>query len=101
MIPFVIPCKLLGPRLHMFTFIIWGVHRLLNTVYTHSGYEFPWFPTNLCLFWVNASYHDYHHSHNVGNFGSMFTLWDSLLGANKVYFKHINDYRGKPSEKQG
>lgn len=93
---------ILGAHLHMFSYIIWGVIRLMNTVYTHSGYEFPWFPNNMLLFWVNASYHDYHHSHNIGNYGSMFSLWDSLIGSNTVYFSYISDYKNFPrKEKTG
>lgn len=29
--------------------------------------------------------HDYHHSHNVGNFGSFFVFWDWLCGTDQAY----------------
>jgi sterol desaturase/sphingolipid hydroxylase (fatty acid hydroxylase superfamily) len=34
-----------------------------------------------------ASYHDHHHSHNVGNYAGSCYIWDLLLGTNKEYMK--------------
>ena len=42
----------------------------------HSGYDLPIplrFPCS------NARRHDWHHSHNNGNFGTWICLWDRLL----------------------
>ncbi|CDW77386.1 sterol desaturase family protein [Stylonychia lemnae] len=90
-IPFIIPAVILGQRMHYYTYIIWGTHRILNTVILHSGYDFPWLPNDMCLFYSNAQYHDYHHSHNVGNFGGMFSIWDTLIGTNHTYYKYIDE----------
>jgi sterol desaturase/sphingolipid hydroxylase (fatty acid hydroxylase superfamily) len=35
----------------------------------------------------SAEYHNFHHSHNVGGFGSFFTLWDTVFGTNKDFFE--------------
>eukprot|EP00347_Sterkiella_histriomuscorum_P015948 403355075 len=90
-VPFIIPCLILGSRLHYFTYFIWGSFRIANTVYVHSGYDFPWVPNDICIFYGNSTYHDYHHSHNVGNFGGMITLWDTIIGTNGSFFKYIEE----------
>lgn len=36
----------------------------------------------------SAEYHNFHHSHNIGNYSSFFTYWDSIFGTNKAYFEH-------------
>ena len=48
-------------------------HRLFldtGAFVTDSGFEFPWSPFRLLPFSASATYHDYHHSHNRGNFSS-------------------------------
>lgn len=37
---------------------------------------------------LDPEYHDFHHSHNVGNFGSMFGFWDTIMNTNKEYRKY-------------
>ena len=37
----------------------------------------------------SSIYHNFHHSHNVGNYGSFFTIWDTLCGTNRHYFKYL------------
>jgi sterol desaturase/sphingolipid hydroxylase (fatty acid hydroxylase superfamily) len=37
----------------------------------------------------SASYHDFHHTHNVGNYSSFFQIWDTIFGTNKSYFKYL------------
>ncbi|MCB9642200.1 MAG: sterol desaturase family protein [Myxococcales bacterium] len=71
---------LLGWEVHILTFWIWLVLRILETVDGHSGYELPfWFPHKL-LYGSGASVHDYHHAYNKGNFASFFHHWDKLCG---------------------
>ena len=98
MLPFAMPCLILGRYMHLYTFMIWGFFRLVNTIYLHSGYDFPWFTNDLCLFYANSAYHDYHHSHNIGNYAGMLTIWDSLIGANQNYYEYINDHKAKAKE---
>jgi len=70
---------MLGPILfarHLLTLWIWLAVRLMETVEDHSGYEFPYSPTNCIPFWGGAVHHDYHHKEFEGNYASVFTLWD-------------------------
>lgn len=90
---------------HLFTVMLFLVVRLAETIDVHSGYEvrvrtraralsprvhshahaqLPWSFFNLL---DGPRRHDYHHSHNVGNFGTCFHLWDTLLGTDEAYLK--------------
>lgn len=79
---------LLGSRMHFGTYLAWIVVRAGEGVDGHCGYEFPWSPFRLMPFSASASYHDFHHSHNVGNYSSLFTIWDSVFGANAAYIEY-------------
>ena len=82
--------------MHMGTLIIWVILRMFETVDGHSGYEFSWSPFRLLplsgilykilIFNFNfkgsANYHSYHHTHNIGNYGSFFTIWDTIMKTN-------------------
>jgi len=77
---------LAGPTLlrsHIFTLMIWLFIRITETIDAHSGYEFPWSPYKLIPFQGGAGRHDYHHSKNVGDYGSFFVFWDRLCGTNR------------------
>jgi len=92
MAPTVIPFTILGPNLHFFTGIMHISQKLLNSIIQHSGYEFPWNPIGIIPFQAYASYHDYHHSANIGNYSGSFIIWDFLLGGvNKSYFEFYED----------
>ena len=87
---FLLGMYILGARVHFFTFVIWGLVRIMGAHDVHSGYEFPWNPLHLIPFTASPTYHDYHHSKNTGNFGSLFTVWDSLFDTNKDYLLKKN-----------
>lgn len=80
---------LLGSRMHFGAYLLWVLFRTAEGVDGHSGYEFPWSPFRLIPFSASASYHDFHHSHNVGNYSSFLTIWDIVFGDNAAYVKHI------------
>jgi sterol desaturase/sphingolipid hydroxylase (fatty acid hydroxylase superfamily) len=86
-IPVVIPCILLGKNMHFFTFIIWSMYRLAETTDGHSGYEFSWSPYRLIPFSASATYHEFHHSYNMGNYSSFFVTWDTFFGTNKMFYR--------------
>lgn len=69
-IPAGIGAMILGSKLHVFTFLIYGFARTSETVDAHSGYEFSWSPFRMLPFATSAKYHDFHHSVNIGNFSS-------------------------------
>lgn len=78
-IPAVIPVMLLGSSLHCFTFLLWSVYKVSFSLENHSGYEFQWSPFRILPFIANSSFHDRHHSHNSGDYGSSCYLWDLLF----------------------
>lgn len=77
---------ILGNKLHVSMLMAWGIIRVFETHDGHSGYEFPWSPFRLIPFGGDATYHDFHHSKNVGNYGSFMTIWDSVFNTNKDYY---------------
>ena len=80
---------ILMKKVHVATLILWSILRSFETADGHSGYDFPWSPFRLFPFSGTAEYHNYHHTHNVGNFTSIFTWLDSCFGTNKVFFFFI------------
>lgn len=79
---------LLGKRMHFCSLLAWSLARSFEGVDGHSGYEFPWSPFRVLPLACSATYHDFHHSHNLGNYSSFFTFWDSLFGLNRPFFDH-------------
>lgn len=87
LLPFSLGPMLLGS--HLYTFWMWIILRLWETLDGHSGYSFPWSPFRLIPFSGSAAHHDFHHSRNVGNFASFFTWWDRLGGTDKAFHDHM------------
>ena len=77
---------LLRREMHHFTYILWVLYRMFETVDGHSGYEFSFSPFRLLPLSAGAQYHNFHHTENVGNFGSQFVIMDTLFGTNKAYY---------------
>jgi len=65
--------------------------KLWQSIDAHSGYNwpFPVSPFSVIASMDCAPAHDYHHSHNVGNFGGYFIFWDYMMGTDKAYTKHL------------
>jgi len=78
---------ILGKRMHVFTYIIWNIFRNAESSDGHSGYEFSWSPFRLLPFATSATYHDFHHLYNIGNFSSFFSLWDTISGTNVKFYE--------------
>ena len=76
----------MGNSMHMSSLMIWGLVRTLESHDGHSGYDFPWSPFRLVPFGTDATYHDYHHSKNVGNFSSTMTIWDTVFNTNQDFY---------------
>ena len=87
--PSIMGAEFLGMRMHAYTYMVWVVVRIYETVDGHSGYSFPWVPFRLFPVQSPGGYHEFHHSHNVGNYSSFFTIWDTLSGSNKFYYDYI------------
>lgn len=92
------PGIFLGPMLlrsHVSTLWVWLVIRTLEGVDGHCGYDFWFSPFRYFPFRPGAQVHDYHHSHNVGNYGSLFTFWDTICGTNMSFQDYKMRERGK------
>lgn len=74
---------------HVVVFWAWLCLRIIETVDAHSGYNFSFSPFTLIPFINGADRHDFHHSHNVGSYGSFFCFWDWIMGTDKPY----NEYK--------
>lgn len=77
----------LGSRAHCFTFFFWIAWKVMISSEGHSGYEFPWSPMRVLPLVSGPSYHDHHHSNNVGNFAGSCYFWDLMLGTSDPYWK--------------
>mmetsp|Transcript_55562 Transcript_55562/g.109691 ORF Transcript_55562/g.109691 Transcript_55562/m.109691 type:complete len:263 (+) Transcript_55562:60-848(+) len=89
---------ILGPLLmgsHAKVFWFWLFIRLLETIDAHSGYSFPLSPFHMFGFQGGADRHDFHHSHNVGCYGSFTIFWDWICGTDKAFL----DWKAKKSKK--
>ena len=87
---------ILGDKMHFMTLILWTMLKSVEPAIVHSGYEFPWDFTKILPFSSPAVFHDYHHTHNLGNFSSFFTFWDIMLSSG-IFFV---DYLEKKEEKK-
>lgn len=85
--PTLTPCLILGKKMHYYQAVHWLTIRIYETHEGHSGYEFPWSPFRLIPFGNDATYHDYHHSKNFGNYASLMSIWDTLFDTNKDYYE--------------
>eukprot|EP00123_Amoebidium_parasiticum_P016538 comp23483_c0_seq1/m.39272 comp23483_c0_seq1/g.39272 ORF comp23483_c0_seq1/g.39272 comp23483_c0_seq1/m.39272 type:complete len:287 (-) comp23483_c0_seq1:388-1248(-) len=75
-------------KVHHVSLVTWLVIRIVETIDAHSGYTFPLSPFQL-LPWLQggSDRHDFHHSHNLGSYGSFFTFWDWITGTDQPYKK--------------
>lgn len=71
--------------LHISTTMIWFIFRFWHNNSTHVGYNFPWWPTSLIPFTLNDEFHDFHHTHNSGNYGLYLRIWDAIFGDTKDF----------------
>lgn len=82
----------LGPllfRAHVKTLWLWLAVRLVEGVDGHSGYDFWFMPYRYFPFRPGAAVHNFHHSHNTGNYGSFFLFWDVICGTDRPYRDHV------------
>ena len=61
---------LLRKKLHIVSVMMFTMAKTFESTESHSGYHFAWSPFKLFPFANPGNYHDYHHTHNVGNFSS-------------------------------
>eukprot|EP00054_Salpingoeca_dolichothecata_P037161 m.9939 g.9939 ORF g.9939 m.9939 type:complete len:276 (-) comp7294_c0_seq1:75-902(-) len=87
-----------GPALlgaHPVTFLIWIFLRVWESTDAHSGFLLPWSPWNLFLsVQGGVDRHDFHHSRNVGSYGSFTKFWDWFCGTDTAF----NDFIAKKQQ---
>ena len=93
MMPTAMGPTILGPNMHLVSLIAWYIVRVGESLDGHCGYDFSFSPYRLIPFSGSAAYHDFHHSANVGNYGSFFCIWDTVFGTNKPFFEYEAERR--------
>lgn len=53
------------------------------------------------LMGARPSYHEFHHSKNIGNYSGMLTLWDTVFGFNEEYYQHLIQEIEKQNQNEG
>ena len=91
LLPTAVGVIILGSKIHCTVAFTWYILRSIESVEGHSGYEFSWSPFRMLPFASDYGYHAYHHSHNIGNYSSFFTIWDTVFGTNKIYQKYLRE----------
>ena len=86
---------ILGDKAHVLTLTHFVCYRIVETIESHAGYEFPWAMTRFVPLSCTSMYHNWHHYKNLGNFGSMFIVWDSIWGTNQDYFKFVQKMKAE------
>ncbi|KAJ1411742.1 fatty acid hydroxylase superfamily-domain-containing protein [Ochromonadaceae sp. CCMP2298] len=84
-LPTVAGCLVMGS--HVQVLWLWLSIRILETVDAHSGYRFPLSPFHALPFQGGADRHDFHHSHNVGCYGSFTVFWDWACGTDEKFLE--------------
>ena len=86
LIPSAIPFFILGSKAHCFMFLFWQMWKIFESTEAHCGYEFPWSPIRILPFASGPSFHDFHHSKNVGTYCGIIYLWDHFNNSSGEYF---------------
>ena len=84
----------------MTTVCVWIFARVAEGFDGHSGYEFSWSPFRVLPFTVPYGYHVFHHSHNIGNYCSLFRFWDNIFGSNEAYYKFMEEFKYNYAESE-
>jgi sterol desaturase/sphingolipid hydroxylase (fatty acid hydroxylase superfamily) len=77
--PSALCCIILGDRIHAFTLFYYMVHKTFSSGENHCGYQIPWSPFRVLPLLSEVSYHDDHHSINIGNYAGTCYIWDVLF----------------------
>ena len=92
LIPTVSGPAILG--MHVLPSAAWMTMRILESVDAHCGYRFPWSPFHMFAFQGGVERHDFHHSHNVGSYGSWTKFWDWAMGTDKAFNEFMMKKKG-------
>lgn len=73
-------------RYHYFVFAVWVGIAMMGTTFGHSGFKVP--------VAMSSGFHDFHHTHNTGNYGSM-PYWDRICGSDRDYRRFLEKGRSE------
>jgi len=73
--------------------------KVLDTTEQHLGYDFPINPLRILPYSVSNKFHDFHHTHNVGNFGGWSYYLDSFLWTDKAFKMYTEKKQKEKLEK--
>eukprot|EP00554_Chaetoceros_debilis_P010615 CAMPEP_0194108298 /NCGR_PEP_ID=MMETSP0150-20130528/8026_1 /TAXON_ID=122233 /ORGANISM="Chaetoceros debilis, Strain MM31A-1" /LENGTH=331 /DNA_ID=CAMNT_0038796973 /DNA_START=82 /DNA_END=1077 /DNA_ORIENTATION=- len=83
-IPGLLPSLIMQP--HSFVMFQWFLWTMVANMDDHVGYSFPWSPVRWFPLAALTDEHEFHHSRNVGCFGSKLNVYEKLLdGGNRHY----------------
>lgn len=91
---------LLGKRMHISTQYGFAVIRMINSFDEHCGYNFSWSMERMLPLHLHQDEHFYHHSENLGSYGSFFEIWDYVLGSNTQFFKSLDSAKDRATTKK-
>jgi len=88
---------------HLYTLLLWLAFRVWETIDAHSGYLLPFSPFTILT--NNAAHHDFHHSHNVGAYGTFVHFWDYVMATDSDFKRWWNkegraSFESRPSQPQ-
>mmetsp|Transcript_19393 Transcript_19393/g.42122 ORF Transcript_19393/g.42122 Transcript_19393/m.42122 type:complete len:314 (-) Transcript_19393:10561-11502(-) len=81
--PALLPTIIVRP--HAFTQAMAGLWIFTANLDDHLGYAFPWSPVRWFPFSAGTDAHEFHHSVNMGCYGSKLSLWDWVFQTDQVY----------------
>merc|ERR1712086_186236 len=93
LLPTVAGPLILGSNMSMVSVLGWYALRVIETTEGHSGYDFPWSPFFILPFQPVSGYHAFHHSKNVGNYSSFFSIWDTVFNSNKEFYDYMDEQK--------
>lgn len=94
-VPATLGCIILGKRMHITSYLAWGIWRGYEALYGHSGYAFTWNPFRILPFHSDGREHAFHHSENSGNYSSSANVWDLVYGTNSAFNKQVKELKEK------
>jgi len=96
-LPSTLGALLLGKRMHFSSYMACALVMMTHSLEEHSGYDLTWSVWRLLPFGFDGKEHSYHHSDNVGSFGSFFEVWDTVFGSNVSFW---SSYRNQNSSQK-
>jgi len=90
-VPALLAISIINP--HSSTQLLWSLWTLQANLDDHVGYSFPWSPVRWFPFAATTDEHEFHHSKNLGCFGSKLSIFNSIFGGYEHYYAHTDKYK--------